>query len=145
MGRNQGLVTQGRIFNRRSWSERGLAVKAEVLIQFIQNRVVQGRYSGIIEMRGHGRVGWHVDGLRVKRLPVALNLFAYITKRILASAFFKFVEGHKIGGVEHPDFFKLCGCPELLRHYIDRQIGKFCNFGVALPDPGGFQNNQIKS
>ena len=75
---------------------------------------------------------------------VALNLLLYIPQCILPPSFIKFVHRDEVGKIQHVDFFELGSRSVFRRHNIERYIAVIDNFGIALADAGGFQEDQIK-
>ena len=103
--------------------------------QFAQThfeRLVQSGHAIVVEARGHGAKHGHLFCGHGPGFFVALNLFGHITQGIAGAFAVKLVDGHKLGKVEHVDFFQLAGCAKLGRHHIHGHIYVRHDGGVAL-------------
>ena len=91
-------------------------------------------------MRGH-----QSPKLLREKLAIALVLLANVAQRILRSAPVELVDRHKIGKIEHVDFFELRGGAEFGRHHVQRAVGQRDDRRVALTDARGLDNDQIEA
>ena len=76
---------------------------------------------------------------------VALHLFGDIAQGIGSAFTVKFIDRHKLGKVQHVDFFELAGCTELGGHDVHGYIHVRHDGGVALANAGGLHHNQVKA
>ena len=77
-------------------------------------------------------------------IVVAPVLLANIAQGIQRATLIELVDGDEVGKVEHIDFFELGGCAVFRRHHIQGLVSVIGDFGIRLPDAGGFHNNQVE-
>ena len=111
----------------------------------INQGVVQGGDPIVVKLGGNGAENRHIDRVLIKCFTVALDLFANIAHRIFAAAFFKFIDNHQVGKIQHIDFFQLGSGAEFTGHHIDRYIHQIGDAGIALSDSRCFSDNQVKT
>ena len=110
-----------------------------------QQRLIQRRHPGIIELRGHRAEHRHRLGGLIKSGAVALHLLGDLAVGIRRSAPVKLVDRDKIGEIQHVNFFQLARCAVFGGHDIQRQIHQFGHARITLPDPRRLDQHQIKT
>ncbi len=113
----------------------------------------QARQDGLVE-RGDTIVG-KAGGLRpehrhrlgglVPGFAIALNLFRHIAHRVECALAIKLVDRHKVGEVEHIDFFELARRTKFRRHHVETQVDIRHDRRIALTNARGFNNDQVKA
>ena len=73
----------------------------------IDKGVVEGGNPIIIKPGSDGAKDRHFSRILIKCFEIALDLFANIAHGIFTTAFFKFVDHHQVGKIQHIDFFQL--------------------------------------
>ena len=107
--------------------------------------LVQSCDAIVVEARSHGAKHRHFFCGHCPSFLVTLNLFGHIAQCIAGAFAVKLVDGHKLGKVEHVDFFQLAGCAKLWRHDVHRQIDMRHDGSIALANAGGFNHHHIKA
>ena len=116
--------------------------------QFAQSNfecLVQSSDAIVVEARSHGAKYGHFFCGHSPSFLVSLNLFGHIAQRIAGAFAVKLVDGHKLGKVEHVDFFQLAGRAKLWRHDVHRHIDMRHDGSIALANAGGFNHHHIKA
>ena len=78
-----------------------------------------------------------------EQLLVPLHLLAHVAQRVLGAAAVELVDRDEIGEVEHVDLLELARGAELRRHHVERGVDERHDGGVALPDAGGLDDDEV--
>ena len=76
---------------------------------------------------------------------VPQDLLADIPEGVLGTPLVGLVDGHPVGEIEHVDFFELGGGPVFGGHHVEREPAQVGHFRIALPDAGGFKNDEVEA
>ena len=115
------------------------------LSQARQQGLVQGRHPVIVEAAGHGAEHRHVFRACRPSLTVALDLLGHIAKCVGRALAVELVDGHERSEIQHVDLLELAGGTELRRHDVHRHIHQRHDGSIALPDAGGFHDDELKA
>ena len=86
----------------------------------------------VIEACRHSAKNRHVFCRCIPSFFVALHLFGDIAQGIASAFAVELVDSHKLGKVEHVDFFELAGSAKLWRHHIHGNVDMRNDGSVAL-------------
>ena len=113
-------------------------------VEPVEEREVEARDAGVVEVRGHRRVDRHRLGAAVEGGAVALDLLFDVAEGVLGAAPLELVERDEVGHVEHPDLFELRRRAEVVRHDVERDVDELGHFGVALPDACRLDEDEVE-
>ena len=76
---------------------------------------------------------------------IAPPLLAHVAQRVFGAALLELVQHDHVGEVEHVDLLELAGGAVFGGHHVQRDVRDVDDLGVALPDAGGLDHDQIES
>ena len=108
-------------------------------------RLVQRGDAVVVEARRHRPEHRHrVRGL-LEPLAVALVLLAHVAQRVLRALAVELVDRDEVREVQHVDLLELARRAEFRRHHVQRCVDQRHDRGVALPDPRGFDDDEVEA
>ena len=112
--------------------------------QYATNPVKQPVHARIVELSRHRADDGQLLVGSVPVVVVTAVLLAHVAEGVERAAFVEFVDGDKIGEIEHVDFLQLRGRTVFGSHHVQRFVGVFSNLGVRLPNTRRFHDDQIE-
>ena len=76
---------------------------------------------------------------------IAAPLLAHVAQCVFGAAFLELVQHDHVGEVEHVDLLELAGRAVFGRHHVQREVGEIDDLGVALPDAGGLDHDEVET
>ena len=98
----------------------------------------------VVEPGGDGAEHRQVlAGSRRTRSRLRATALRTSRQRVLAGGAVELVDRHGVGEVEHVDLLELRGGAELRRHHVDGHVDERDDAGVALPDAGRLDDDEV--
>jgi hypothetical protein len=112
------------------------------------HRILEGRVEpirpGVVPLAGDSREDGDLMVGALELPVVPPPLLAHIPKRVGGAPAIELVQDDHVGQVQHVDLLELRGRTVLGRHHVDRCAREIDDLRIALPDPGGLDEDEVE-